>query len=162
MWWVVLTLIGVVAMVVGPVAMLRLNPAERRQEALRQAARERGLQVRLQPQKLEGEATVALPTYLLPAPGEDFWRLTRARYQHDLHLQGWWQWAEGQRPPQSVQSWLETILARLPASVEVVGSGVTGVYVCWRERGGLEALEQIHICLRYISEKTNKNKGIRK
>lgn len=156
----VLTLIGVVAMVVGPVAMLQLNPAERRQEALRQAARERGLQVRLQPQKMGAGAPVMLPTYLLAAPGAETWRLTRARYRHPLHLQDWWQWAEGQRPPAALLPLLETILPRLPESVEVLGSGRAGVYAGWRERGGPEALEQLQDCLVRLSEKSSKNSNL--
>lgn len=152
MWWMIVTLIGVVALVVGPVAMLQLNPLERRQQTLRQAARERGLQVKLQPQVRPGHETVIMPIYRLPGAQAKAWRLSRADYLHELHVLGWWQWETRLRPPPSAMPCLEAVLAQLPTSVELLGSDGAGVYAGWRERGGEKALEAMYNCLQEVSK----------
>lgn len=153
LFWTLVVLAAVVAMVVGPVSMMRLNPREQRQESLRQAARDCGLSVRLLPwPSAAGEGTKRLlPTYSLPVKSANRWHLSRANYAHDLHFHQWWSSARGQRPPPQVLPLLDRVLPGLPPGVEALGANEVEVYICWRERGGLEALDVLQQCLRALA-----------
>lgn len=161
LFWTLVLIAAVVAMVVGPVSMMRLNPSEQRQEALRRAARDLGLAVRLQPwPSAAGDGTkIFLPTYSLPAKGGNRWHLTRANYAHDLHLHQWWSSRVEQRPPAHVLPLLDDVLPGLPPGVEALGANEMGVYICWRERGGPEALDALHHCLRTLARGGTSNEA---
>ncbi len=145
----IIILLVVIGFVLGPIMMLRPNPAQKRRERWRTIARARGVHfsMRKLPQQAdETEAPDAIPVYFFAPknPGlGDNWLLLRTNYQHDLHLLGWWGWQGEVRPGAAELAVLEAQLPRLPASVKALGSGRQGASIYWRETGTEEDLIQI-------------------
>lgn len=144
--WVVVTLLGVVAMLVGPNMMLQLQASERRQGRLRNRARELGLQVSmgaLPRRSTDMEAPPQLAIYCLPrnAPkGVHSWRLVRTAYAHDQHFLQHWDWAGAGRPGADELQRLERLMPELPASVAGLSAGQSGWCCYWNERGDEQTL----------------------
>jgi len=150
--WVVVLLLGVVAMVVGPVMLLQPSPQDRRQAELRTRARGLGLVVRLESlpaQTTDLEEPQRQPLYCLPARpadkrgGKESWQLVRAAYNHESHFLGDWRWQGRGRPGTRVTRRLEQCLPQLPESVLAVGSDSRGWYLVWTEEGGSAWLERL-------------------
>ena len=106
MWTPIIIIALAVAMVVGPVMLMRPSRLQQRQSRLRQYALEQGLRVQLQPLP-DGAASPderqMLPVYLLPpAPAAGGsrrlppWLLIRHAISHDIHFSGHWDWRRGQ------------------------------------------------------------------
>lgn len=145
----VIILLVVIGFVLGPIMMLRPNPAQKRRERWRAQARTCGIHfsMRKLPQQAdETEAPDAIPVYFFAPknPGQgDNWLLLRTNYQHDLHLLGWWAWQGEIRPDATELALLEDQLSALPTSVKAVGSGRQGASIYWTETGTEEDLARI-------------------
>lgn len=145
-WWVLLLILGAVAMAVGPVMLMQPNSAQRYQEHLRAKALQLGLRVKVQTlpaQATDAEAQRAMPVYYLPLkpdqmPGD--WLLVRAPYAHEAHLRDYWVWQGKGRSTAVELSWLEQILPQLPVSVCALGASPMGVGCYWTEQGGQATL----------------------
>jgi len=145
----VIILLVVIGFILGPMMMLRPNPAQKRRERWRAQARAQGVHfsMRKLPQQAdETETPEAIPVYFVapknPAPGDN-WLLLRTNYQHDVHLLGWWAWQGGARPGAAELAILEAELSKLPGSVKALGGGSQGTAVYWSETGTDEDLSQI-------------------
>lgn len=83
-----------VAMVVGPIMLLRPSSRDRRLTALRQSATQMGLSVRMASYELQGK-THPIAVYQLnsdlPAHTRG-WLLLKRGYDHDLHFYREWDW----------------------------------------------------------------------
>lgn len=149
-------LVVIIGLILGPIMMLRPNPAQKRREHWRTLARARGAHFsmrKLPRQADEMEAPEPLPVYFY-APknsgvGEN-WLLLRTNYQHEVHLFGWWAWQSEVRPSAAELAVLESQLPLLPASVKALGSGRQGASIYWTETGSeldlikvLDALEKL-------------------
>ncbi|WP_347329595.1 hypothetical protein [Marinimicrobium locisalis] len=148
--WTLVVLLGVVAMVVGPLMLLQPSARERRQAELRERARQEGILVSLRAlprQATDMEAPSRIPAYKRPAgkgggPTPP-WMLVRAAYQHEAHFLGHWTWQGAGRASAREQQWLAHQLPSLPQSVQAVAGDAKGWSVYWTELGGIEALEGI-------------------
>lgn len=143
-----LVMIVVVALVVGPILMMRPTPVQKNKEHLRSIAAAKGIgfSVKNLPQQAgELEAPAPIPGYFYPPAGdsETDWLLLRAKYSHEIHFLQHWAWQGDARASQSEQRLLEQQLPLLHESVMAVSAGSKGICVYWREKGGEQALEQI-------------------
>lgn len=147
--WVIVTLLGVVAMLVGPNMMLQLQPGERRQGRLRSLARELGLRVSMGalPRRSTDMATPPqLAVYCLPRKNRKdgrAWMLVRTAYAHDQHFLQHWDWANPGRPATSELQRLERLVPELPASVAGLSAGQNGWCCYWNERGDEQTLQKL-------------------
>ncbi|MDO6747291.1 hypothetical protein [Gilvimarinus sp. 1_MG-2023] len=151
---VVIILVLVAAMVIGPVAMLRPSPGQKRRDNLRARARQNGLSVnlRLPPRaSTDLEAPSHTPVYSLISKGHCNWFLLRTRYAHQAHLNDWWQFVAN-KPSTAVETFLVQNLDRLPKGVIGVGSQGSELVVFWREIGELEAVDTIGEFLQQLAE----------
>ena len=159
--WVIVLLLGVVAMVVGPVMLLQPSPQDRRQAELRAQARRFGLVVSLETlpdQATDTGAPERLPVYRLSAqPAEargqmQPWQLLRAAYWHETHFLGDWRWQGKGRPKAGVLAIFERYLPELPKAVSALGSDSRGWYLVWTEKGGIAVLERLAELLQAIKQ----------
>lgn len=144
--WAIVLILGSVALLVGPVAMLQPTHLERRQAKLRAKARELGLYVHLRtlPESPAGvKSTKPIPLYVQPVRSKREWSLVRTRYAHEVHLQEWWEFADGQRPEPSLEAALGKVLSALPSSVSGVNQTPEGLGFFWDEKGGSERLSEL-------------------
>ena len=148
MWFIVIMIV-VVALVVGPMMMMRPSPAQKNKENLRATAFAKGIRISVKnlPQlTTDIEKPAPVPVYFF-APTDhhldDDWFLLRTSYAHDLHFLQWWEWQGDLRPTTAEQAALEAYLPSLPDSVRAVSMGSKGVCVYWQEQGGDPVLQQI-------------------
>jgi len=141
-WPVVLIILLVVAMLVGPIMMLKPSGRQRQLAALRQEAAQMGLSVELE--TLKGRNLAA---YQAPWPREDGqkfkgegWALDRAEYEHEIHFDGRWQWRDSKAAPASLHELLHQALRSLPANVHTVEATRLGLRCAWTETGGRQEL----------------------
>ena len=152
---VIILIIFVVAMVVGPVAMMQPTRGQRRREKMRGYAREAGLSVRLLPPPplaTDTDAPAAMPVYSLVAEVRQAssWTLMRTRYAREGHLGGWWQFV-GAKPPEATQRHIEGALDMLPEGVIGLRVGGRQLDIFWRESGDEQDIDQLLKCLRYLA-----------
>jgi len=168
--WVIVLLLGVTAMVVGPVMLLQPSPQDRRQAELRAKARSLGLVVRLETlpaRATDLDAPQRLPVYRLPAqPSEALgqgqpWQLLRAAYRHEMHFLDDWCWQGQGRPAAGVLAVLEQYLPELPGSVQALGGDSRGCYLVWSEEGGVAVLEHLAALLRAIKQVSQSARPVR-
>lgn len=147
--WFFIVLILAVAMVLGPISMLRPNPAQRRKEQLRLHASKQGLRFsirRLPALKTDMEQSTSMPVYYLPPPKtRDLpeWILMRTSYAHEGNFYQEWDWQTDSRPNEAVCDLLKTYLPQLPASVLAISRGALGTCVFWMEKEGMETLDML-------------------
>lgn len=151
----VLVSVAVVAMVVGPVMMMQPSAAQRRQEALRLHAIQRGLRVKivsLPQQRTDREEPTAIPMFCLPhSQGQQCvseWLLLRGAYAHEAHFWEEWLWFKEPKITPKECGWLREKLPFLPKSVAAVGCDLGGVSVYWSEAGGESVLDGLADMLR--------------
>lgn len=140
---VIVVIVLVVAMILGPVAMLRPSSAQKRKSALRQGARELGLYVgvrRMPARATDTQPPEHLPVYCVPAKAMPSWCLVKTAYAHDLNYEQWWQPLK-QKPPVAVEQKLTNILKSLPNGVECISSTEQELAIFWKERGDFEAVK---------------------
>jgi len=145
----IIIIVIALALILGPVMMLRPNAAQKYKEGLRRLARAEGVHysIRNIPRQAdEQEQPAGVPVYFFPplktqtSPG---WMLVRTHYEHDLHFLGWWNWQGEERPTDAELEVLREHLPTLPESVRAVSSAGQGVTVYWEEQGGEPVLQQV-------------------
>lgn len=146
--WFFIILILAFAMVIGPIAMLRPNPAQQRKEQLRLHASKRGVRFsmrRLPVLKTDVDQPATMPVYYLPPPPKvrevPEWILMRTTYAHEGNFYQEWDWQTDVRPSDATCSLLRTYLPQLPASVSAISGGNSGISVFWLEKEGVEILD---------------------
>lgn len=146
--WFFILLIVVCGMVVGPISMLRPNPAQRRKEQLRSYASKKGLRVsmrQLPTLKTDMDQPAVTPVYYFPLqPGTlevAEWILMRTRYVHEGNFYAEWDWQTDARPGDTTCTLLKSYLPRLPESVLAISRGRLGVCVFWTEKEGDETVD---------------------
>lgn len=156
-FWVIVTLLGVVAMLVGPSMMLQLHAGERRQGRLRALARDLGLRVSMGalPRRSTDMATPPqLAIYCLPRKnlkGASAWMLVRTAYAHEQHFLQHWDWANSGRPGAAELQRMEHLVPDLPASVAGLSAGQGGLCCYWNERGDDQTLLSLKEMLEKLS-----------
>lgn len=152
MTWIVIVL--AIAMIVGPVMMIRPSRSQKKQAVLRTQASQMGMVVRLATSTSVGGRGAY---YSLPASHVDkkkklvTWELKKGRYVHDIHFWQEWDWSGGDRAAQPHWEIIQRLLAELPDSISAVGVNTVGVFCLWDERyeegKEVEALEKLKLFL---------------
>lgn len=156
--WVLVILLGVLAMVLGPVMMLQPSERDRQQAEVRRRAAGKGIRVTME--ALPRQATdlhepERIPVYRQPAakgggPTQE-WMLVRAAYAHESHFLDDWAWQGRGRATPAERHCLEAKLPQLPDSIRALSGDPGGWSVYWTEAGGdraLGALEEVLAALR--------------
>ncbi len=148
--WVVVILLGVLAMVLGPVMMLQPSERDRQQAEVRRRATARGLLVSMEAlprQPTDMQEPERLPVYRQPAakgggPARA-WMLIRSPYEHESHASGYWAWQGAGRATGAEQRCLDEYLSELPESIRALSGDPGGWSVYWTETGGDRALKAV-------------------
>ncbi|GEK73800.1 MULTISPECIES: preprotein translocase subunit YajC [Halomonas] len=143
MVWLIIA--AVVGLVFAPAMWLRPSPREQRATTLREAARQAGIQVRLDPSPLHQDDR-RRPAYRWVYPprrrGPDFLLLRDAEASDALKpfIEGWrWRKEPLHALPAAVRGRFEALLARLPADAVAVESSAEALILWWDESLGTEA-----------------------
>ncbi|WP_331346843.1 hypothetical protein [Cellvibrio sp. UBA7661] len=146
--WFFIILVVALALVLGPISMLKPKPAQKRRENLRLYANQRGVRYTLRrPPVLSTdiEQPEPMPVYYLPpaakTPTESEWILMRTHYVHEGNFYQEWDWQTATRPCDDVCQCLKIYLPDLPASVIAITQGSLGICVFWSEKEDKETLE---------------------
>ncbi len=162
--WFFVLLIVAVALVLGPISMLRPNPAQKRKEQLRLQASAQGIRFgmrRLPARKTDMEQPPVLPVYFLPPSPQmqlaEDWVLMRTDYEHESNFYHEWDWQGVVRPTDTVSNALKTLLPELPLSIPAIVQGKSGTCIFWRETEGEEVLMMLIQHLRRLSQLANES-----
>lgn len=141
MWFVVI-LIVTIALIAGPIMMLRPNPAQKKREAWRMQAHQLGMRFMMRAlpkQNTDIDSAPPMPVYYLPPQKnhEDArdWMLIRTAYEHEGNMYRDWDWQDAGRPNPQVQNLLKEHLPNLPSGVRAISEGVQGTCIYWDEKG---------------------------
>lgn len=152
-----LILLGVIAFIIAPIIALKPRGKQSQLEKLRLLAREKGALYslrRLPPLKTDTDASPVWTVYTV-APNEklshqDEWILRRTQYPHELNFFKEWDWANDNRPPESVQNFLLKRLVDIPDSVMGFAAGHSGVSFFWKEEDDKETLLSLIDLLKHL------------
>lgn len=144
--WAAIIIVLVIAMVVGPIMLMRPSKRDQYLALLRARARSKNLSVSAS--SVKDEEGVPCWFYWL-AVGQDEegsdkrvqspLLLVRKSYAHDLHVAQYYEYAKGSRVP---DGW-EALIADMPASVRAIELNRHALGVHWNERGGEAVLDEI-------------------
>lgn len=121
---------GVVAMVIGPILMLRPSSRDNRLAKLRQKAAQSGLKLTMFNQH---ERSVAIyiktwPEQLDITP----WSLLKGSLDHALHFDGTWDW-EDQQAPKHWHGVIRDLLSAIDDEVIGISADSQGLGLHWKE-----------------------------
>lgn len=156
--WFFVALILVIAIILGPISMLRPSPGQKRKEALRLYASKEGVRFsmrRLPALKTDINQAASIPVYYLPPPKiQDIpeWILMRTHYQHEGNFYLEWDWQSDVRPNEAATNLLKTYLPQLPESVRAISHGSLGLCVFWQEKEDLEMLNLLIEMLKTLNQ----------
>lgn len=156
----IIIVILAIAMMLGPILLLQPNKMQRRLASLRQTAAEKGLQVRMLKRDAEVVAAYQLP-WSIARRKRQKWMLKRTSYEHGLHIAGFWQWLDHNRPSPQFEQILAEALPELPSSVVGIEADSYGIAVLWLEQGGEERLNNLIAWLRDIVDAEAKIRLVR-
>lgn len=148
--WFVVILIIAIAVVLGPISMLRPSPAQKRKEALRLNASHQGVRFsmrRVPALKTDLDQPPVVPVYFLP-PSSSIqaapdWMLVRTHYEHEGNFYKEWDWQNEVRPGREISELLLSYLPELPSSIPAIIQGRSGTCIFWSEQEGHEVLQLI-------------------
>jgi len=153
------------AMIVGPIMMMKPSGRQTQLATMRQKALMLGMQTSLVPvpKPLSG-ATHAPMIAVYYKRWESFkWSddtalLLRLGFEHDIHFSGPWDWAENHTADITADEEMHKLLKSLPSSVLGVEFGPLGVGLYWLEsKVNVEAINQ---CLSVIQDKITNDENI--
>lgn len=139
------------AIVLGPLLMLKPSSGLQRIAQLRQKAAHMGLLVQAHHHPAitaEGEWMFYLlpwPSFASPAKLAT-WALVRKNFTHEIHLKGQWDF-QPPAPADTISQTLKNQLESLPDHISGIESTSAGVGVYWNERGGERNLALIYAWL---------------
>lgn len=137
-YWPVIFIICAVALAVGPVMMMQPSQRIRRLSALRQAAAQKAMRVRLTTVTLpSGKTDVAV--YSMPLPSTEAvrasWVLLQQDYQHDVNFYQQWEWDNKKHTaPAGQHAMLRELLSSFDSSIIGLEAGQSSVGVYWCEK----------------------------
>ena len=163
MWIPVLIIVITIALMIGPILLLRPTARQSQVAELRNLALKQGLSVKIQPNPIRASAQLAVYSCSLSKEKLDKliqldppWTLIRQNYIHDLHFFRDWDWLGSSRPPDSMQNYLQLHLVDLDSSI--IGVEITrhSVGCFWTEKVGQKqpelAVTEIHAWLKGLAE----------
>ena len=136
-----------VAMIVGPIMMLRPSPRQKQITQLRSLAAQRGLRVQMldnpvksAPSTRPGAKAKAVAAYCMQLQidadsplNEQRWMLVRAPFAHDIHLGKIWDWANPSDTAPIAEEPLLAYLQQLPETVLALRQDGKGLSLLWSE-----------------------------
>ena len=160
-WFFIIVIIAL-AIVIGPISMLRPSQAQRHREQLRLHATSRGLRFnmrRLPALKTDMDQAALMPAYYLPPSAKsgaaNEWIIMRTSYVHEGNFYQEWDWQGSQRPIDAITGLLRGYLPRLPISVVAITQDNLGVCVFWSEKEGVETLDLLIEMLNSLHQATD-------
>lgn len=154
-------LILTIALILGPISMLRPSPQQKRKEQLRLYASKQGVRfgMRCLPAlKTDTDKINPSPVYYLPPPDmRDVpeWILMRTHYIHEGNFYQEWDWQGDVRPNDATYDLLKTFVPQLPKSVQAISYGMLGMCVFWREQEEQETLDLLIDMLKQLYQSEN-------
>lgn len=146
--WFFVILILAISLILGPIAMLKPKPAQKRKEALRHYAASKGLRFtlrKLPKLKTDIEEPGVSPVYYLAPTAQiqvlPTWILVRTQYEHEGNFYRAWDWYNEHRPGQAVSEKLRDYLPQLPDSINVITQGEAGTSLFWSEKEGNDIVD---------------------
>lgn len=146
--WFFVILILTISLILGPIAMLKPKPAQKRKEALRHYATSKGLRFtlrKLPKLKTDVDEPGVGPVYYLAPTAQlqtlPTWILVRTQYEHEGNFYRAWDWYNDHRPNKAVSERLHNYLPQLPDSVNVISQGDAGTSVFWNEKEGNDMVD---------------------
>ena len=148
-----------VAMIVGPLMLMRPSASQARIASLRTEAQKTGMRVRLDHNPFARENST-LAVYSLPKKDENeklpIFSLFRKPYAHEINFCGEWDWFKQEGFGKSRLAALENYLLTLDTDIVGVESTKLGVSLYWRERLKSDttenAVQKIYHKLRALKE----------
>lgn len=132
-----------VAMVLGPIMLMKPSGRQRQLASLRQRALELGLQSRIATVTGDLKSFTVAPTIAIYQKRwidkrfcpEQSLLLQRSSFTHEVHFHGAWDWKEGEAAQFSLSPELAECLDKLPESVLAIEFTPLGVGLYWLEKG---------------------------
>ncbi|MFT5117418.1 MAG: hypothetical protein ACI9NY_000947 [Kiritimatiellia bacterium] len=154
-FWSIVFIVCIVAMVVGPIAMLQPSHRDKRLSGLRQAAAQKRLRVRLASIQLSSaKKSIALYSVSLPKTEQTrgAWSLIKQSFTHGLHFQGQWDWADKQHvAPETYHQSIRQRVDSLDASICGIEVTPISVGVYWTEEGlTIDEIEALLLSLQAV------------
>ncbi|MFT6221922.1 MAG: type II secretory pathway pseudopilin PulG [Candidatus Endobugula sp.] len=137
-YWPVIFIVCGIALAVGPVMMMQPSQRIRRLSALRQAAAQKSIRVRLSNVTLaSGKTEVAV--YSMPLPSTDAirpaWVLLQQDYAHDVNFSQQWDWDNKKyTAPASQYAILRELLSSFDQSIIGFEASQSSVGIYWCEK----------------------------
>ena len=135
----------IIAIILGPLLMLKPSRGTQRIAALRLQALQMGLIVQSHRHPAIS-ADAQWMFYLQPWPSftkvaqMSTWALVKKNYSHEIHLKGQWDF-QGTAPQQTIAAILKNHLEQLPEQVAGIEATSAGIGIYWNERGGEKMLK---------------------
>lgn len=131
-----------VAMVLGPIMLMKPSGRQRQLAGFRQEALEQGLQSRISSVPSELKAFTVAPTIAVYQQrwhekrfkAEGSYLLYRTGFQHDIHFYKQWDWMDGQAAEGKVNQALKSCLDSLPESILAIEITALGIGFFWLEK----------------------------
>ncbi|MFT5085063.1 MAG: hypothetical protein ACI9Y1_003120 [Lentisphaeria bacterium] len=138
MWipWIFTAL--VVALMVGPIMMIRLSPSQQKQAKLRTMAAMMGLIVRVKSKgetpKLQGGVIYTLPLQQSASKRRPLWWMEKGSYSHGIHFHNAWDWVGQNRAEPLDWPAIRQVIDSLPEGVSGLGLDGAGIFFQWDEK----------------------------
>lgn len=151
-----------IALVVGPVMLMRPSQRQQRQLKLRNCATQQGLRVHMMPLPTLGAGSQEGPSrpcaaYCLAWPPQHAdtsgWLLLKGKLEHEIHFHGVWVWATNQAADDYWHALLRTVLQSLPDGVLALGNGPQGLSIYWNEVGDEAAVKALADLLKDLQQR---------
>ncbi|MGH1440294.1 MAG: hypothetical protein ACRBBR_09310 [Cellvibrionaceae bacterium] len=148
-YWPVVFIVLAIAMVVGPIMIMKPSRRDQRLASLRQKAASLGLQVRMS--DYEGRAT-AVYSFPVDLPkNTPAWQLLKQSYSHGIHFHGRWQLLENSaKVPTGLENTIKHYIDNLYDDVVGIEVDKKAVRLWWLENPKAETVEDIQESLKQL------------
>lgn len=157
-----------VALMLGPLMLMRPTKSQQRTAAIRLAAQGKNLRIGMEKDP-RSQTNRSLMVYSLLTQEDDSaepeklsdWFLLKQKFTHELHFQDNWDWLGSDRPDARTQEMLAQQLCQLPPGVIAIKKNRLGVHLFWNEsllgKTPEMAVEQLYGCLKAIADQLPKS-----
>ena len=136
MWMTVIVVLGVVALMVGPVMMVQPTKSQRITAELRSLAAKSGLNVRLAvdaSSPVKGIYSIHWPPDIVEGMKDVNWTLEKKSLSHEIHFQGYWDWVGENSADSAIYQVLHQAIDELPEGVFFINAQRWGFECGWDE-----------------------------
>jgi hypothetical protein len=137
-YWPVIFIVCAIALAVGPVMMMQPTQRIRRLSALRQAAAQKSMRLRLSTVELtSGKTEVAVYSIQLPKTEviRSAWTLLKQAYPHEANFYSLWDWKNKKHiAPEAQHTILRQLISSFGESIIGLEVGQSSVGIYWCEK----------------------------